>query len=107
MRGEAEVFYTPPYIVEGIIGRISGEGTTLQSTSSFEGGIFKAFSGSAETVLWDPDLEQLGWELRGTAVPVFSLAHFGSGTIRITPGVDQARSLRPPAGGVITIDGTH
>ena len=107
LRGEAEVFYTPPYIVEGIIGRISGEGTTLFSLlHPSEGGIFKAFSGSAETVLWDPDLEQLGWELRGTAVPVFSLAHFGSGTIRITPGVDQARSLRPPAGGVINIDGT-
>ena len=32
---------------------------------------------------------------------VFSLLHPGSGVIRVTPGVDQARASRPPAGGFI------
>ena len=105
--GAAKLFFTPPYLTEGFVGKISGDAITLFSLlAPSEGGIFKAFSGSAETVLWDPDLEQLGWEFRGAAVPVFSLAHFGSGTIRVTPGVEQARAARPPAGGVINIEGT-
>ena len=105
--GAAKLFFTPPYLTEGFVGKISGDAITLFSLlAPSEGGIFKAFSGSAETVLWDPDLEQLGWEFHGAAVPVFSLAHFGSGTIRVTPGVEQARAARPPAGGVINIEGT-
>ena len=104
--GGADLFFTPPYLTEGTF-RVSGDAITLFSLlAPSQGGIFKAFSGSAETVLWDPDIEQLGWEIRGVAVPVFSLAHFGSGTIRITPGVEQARAARPPAGGVINIEGT-
>ena len=104
--GQIDAFFTPPYIVEGGF-KVQGAGTTLFSLlHPSEGGIFKAFSGSAETVLWDPDVEQLLYKVRGAAVPVFSLAHFGSGTIRVTPGVDQARALRPPAGGVINIAGT-
>ena len=107
LNGDAELFFTPPYYAEGFISKISGDGITLFSLlAPSQGGIFKAFSGSAETVLWDPDIEQLGWKLRGAAVPIFSLAHFGSGTIRVALESDPARSVRPDTGGTINVVGT-
>ena len=103
--GATEVFFTPPYIVEGGI-KVQGAGKTVFSLlHPSEGGTIAAFSGGAETVRWSPDEEQLLFTTKGVATTLFSLAHYGSGVIRVTPGVDQARAARPPAGGFIDISG--
>jgi len=105
LSGETDVFFTPPYIVEGGI-TIQGAATTLFSLlHPSEGGTIAAFSGAAETVRWSPDEEQLLFTTKGAATTLFSLLHPGSGIIRVTPGVDQARAARPPAGGFINISG--
>ena len=106
LSGETDVFFTPPYIVEGGF-TIQGAATTLFSLlHPSEGGTIAAFSGAAETVRWSPDEEQLLFTTKGAATTLFSLLHPGSGVIRVTQDVDQARTVHPFTDGVISIDGT-
>ena len=103
--GASEIFFTPPYIVEGGFVIQGAAKTTFSLLHPSEGGTIAAFSGAAETVRWSPDEEQLLFTTKGAATTLFSLLHPGSGLIRVTPGVDQARAARPPAGGFIDISG--
>ena len=104
--GAAEVFVADPTDITTDI-KITGVATERSSTTAaFEGGTLFGFGSKAEAVRWSPDEEQLLFSTRGVGYTLFSLFHPGSGLIRVTPGVEQARALRPPSGGVINIEGT-
>jgi len=98
----ANVFFTPPYLVEGSIGTIYGDGIPVFSLLHPGSGNLSYFGGSAETLTFSPDEEQVLFFFRGAGVPIFSQAHYGSGTITITQGAERARVLAPPTGGSIS-----
>ena len=81
--GEADTFWTPPYIADGL-GRITGSGhESFTPATEIGSGILFSMGGAAETTaqVWKADgLFRIG----GASIPLFSLLHPGSGTIRVT-----------------------
>ena len=81
--GEADTFWTPPYIAQGL-GRIIGTvGESWIPWIPPGDGILWSMGGAAETTaqVWKADGL---FGISGDAYTLFSLQHFGSGTIRVT-----------------------
>ena len=106
LSGIVEDFFTPPYNATGYISRLGGASITLFSLlAPSEGGTLRKLGGSAETVLWDPDTEQLLFNVSGACVPVFRLSHFGSGTFRVSGEVGVAIPRKYSGSGIIPVSG--
>ncbi len=91
--GEADTFWTPPYIGDGL-GRLVGTLTESFTPAPHIGsGVLFSMGGAGETtaVIFQGDgLFRIG----GASIPLFSLLHPGSGLIRIT-GEGSTTRTRP------------
>jgi len=97
----AEVFVAnPPENTQ--LFSVTGAASYVEVDAFVGSGNLSYFGGSAETVAWSPDEEQLLFSIKGEAIPIFSLAHFGSGTIIVTDSAEKARVLVLPADGSIS-----
>ena len=87
--GEADTFWTPPYIAQGL-GRITG--TVGESWTPWippGDGLLWSMGGAAETTaqVWQADGL---FRISGDGYTLFSLKHFGSGTIRVLGNVGES-----------------
>ena len=81
--GKADTFWTPPYIADGL-GRIIGSGhESFTPATEIGSGSIRKLSGAAECIANVEKADGL-FRIGGASIPLFSLLHPGSGTIRVT-----------------------